>query len=166
MDIHDYRLASETRDILDTIPQIVSLHGKSGLVDYINPRWHEYTGSSAGGGLGRASRTFVHPDDLAVLEPLARCDGTPRSHEPAKFEIRIRRYDGVYRRFLMESRQLPAPDGSETRWLQTSTDIDDVKRAQAALVESEAQYRTLTEVMPQLLWTVDAQDRFEFVNRR
>src|SRR5206468_12644338 len=58
------------------------------------------------------------------------------------------------------------PQGRIVRWLGTCTDIDDRKRAEEALTESEARYRDLFENANDVIYTLDLEGRITSVNRR
>ena len=45
------------------------------------------------------------------------------------------------------------PEGKPVRFIGTSADITDQKRAEEALRESEQRWRSLTEALPQLVWS-------------
>jgi diguanylate cyclase (GGDEF)-like protein/PAS domain S-box-containing protein len=163
-DIHDYKIASETRAILDTIGSIIAIRTADGFVDYCSPCWSGHTGSNAGSALGFGWRAFVHPDDLTVVEgsrtALCASDGDVHQHE-----MRLRGSDGRYRWFLTQTTKLPDTADAPPRWMATSTDIDDLKRAQSALANSETRYRALTDSMPQLVWVM-GEASCEYVNHR
>ena len=55
-------------------------------------------------------------------------------------------------------------DGKPNRFIGTSTDITDRKRADAALQESEARFRTLATVVPGIIWTATADGALDYVN--
>ncbi len=164
-DIHDYRIASETRTILDTMGSIVAIRTDDGFVDYASTYWGQYTGSNTESALGFGWREFVHPHDL---------DGIDRSRKQLRAaradahhdEMRLRGHDGRYRWFLMRTTLLPNEPGAPRRWLDTSTNVDDLKRTQTALQNSEARYRALTDSMPQMVWVTDATRTIEYVNER
>lgn len=164
-DIQDYKIASKTRDVLDTVPHIVCIHDDEGCVDYVNARWMEFTGNAAAAGLGAGWLDFIHPDDHALLAARAaeRKQVTPFSVEA---ELRIRAADGRYRWFLMRTVILAQDANTARRWVSTSTDIDDSKCAQTALISSEARYRALASAIPQLVWILDDAGRFVYVNDR
>jgi PAS domain S-box-containing protein len=44
--------------------------------------------------------------------------------------------------------------------------VDDAKRAELLLRESEARFRQLADAMPQIVWTADARGEVEYFNRR
>jgi diguanylate cyclase (GGDEF)-like protein/PAS domain S-box-containing protein len=164
-DIHDYKIATKTREILDTIGNVVSIRTDGGFVDYAGPYWNEYTGADVGAALGFGWRDFVHADDLATVDR-ARNDIHTFDVKAPDFEMRIRRHDGKYRWFLSQTKQLPNAPDAPRRWLDTATDIDDLKRAQSALASSETRYRALTDSMPQMVWVTDAAATIEYVNAR
>ncbi len=164
-DIHDYRIASETRAILDTIGSIVTIRQADGFVDYCGPHWTSYTGSVAGSALGLGWRDFVHPDDLGPVEQHRR-DVCKAPDDALVYELRLRRHDGSFRWFLARTQVLPGPSDAPRRWLDTATDVDDLKRTQAALAMSESRYRALTDSMPQMVWVIGDDDTCEYVNHR
>ncbi len=163
-DIHDYKVASETRAILDTIGSIVAIRTNDGFVDYASPCWSQHTGSNAGSALGFGWRDFVHPDDLDVVDR-SRTSFPTADGSAHQYEMRLRGRDGAYRWFLTQTTMLPDLPDAPRRWIDTSTDVDDLKRAQSALANSEARYRALTDSMPQLVWVV-GEAVCEYVNHR
>ena len=51
-------------------------------------------------------------------------------------------------------------------WFGTCTDIDEQKRAEQKLKESEENLRVLAETVPQLVWTTRPDGRIEYTNQR
>lgn len=164
-DIHEYKIAYETRTVLDTISNFVAIRTDDGFIEYASPYWSQYTGSNSGSALGFGWRDFVHADDLEIVEEnrveLRTSNGSSR-----QYEIRIRGQDGQYRWFLSQTKLLPGAPDSPRRWLDTATHVDDLKRTQAALANSETRYRALTDSMPQLVWMSDSATDFAYVNHR
>ncbi|NQU12388.1 PAS domain S-box protein [bacterium] len=82
-------------------------------------------------------RRVVHPEDLAAVRNA--WDQAVATQSNYRVELRLRSRDGQYRWFL--SRAIPFKDaqGTVTRWVGTSTDIDDQKQAEAVLRRSQAE---------------------------
>lgn len=113
------------RLIAEAIPQLVWLDSPEGEPVYANARWREYAGS----GSRSDRRQAVHPEDaprLASERARALRDGTAM-----ETELRLQGRDGKYRWFLLRSTPIRAESGAITGWIETATDIDKQKRAQA-----------------------------------
>ncbi|HEY1188756.1 MAG TPA: PAS domain-containing protein, partial [Gemmata sp.] len=129
----------EYRELADAIPQIVWTAEPGGGLTHVNARAVTYSGRSADALLGQSWGGDIHPDDrpaVVAATAQAAASGVPRD-----FEFRLRRADGVYRWHV--SRQVPAraADGTVAGWYGTYTDIDDLKRAESALRETDARLR-------------------------
>src|SRR5260370_22400120 len=85
---------------------------------------------------------------------------------PYQSEYRVRRGDGVYRWFHV--RALPRRDtqGRIVRWSTLRTDIDDRKRVEGALRESELNLRLVVDSIPGLVCTMSAAGEFQLFNRQ
>src|SRR5882672_6070721 len=68
-------------------------------------------------------------------------------------EVRARHKDGSDRWHLTRGVAVRDPTGKAVRFIGTSADITDLKRAEEALRESEQRWRILTEALPQLVWS-------------
>ena len=77
-------------------------------------------------------------------------DGDGEEYES---EYRVRSKDGSTRWHLARGTVLRDPNGKPVRFIGTSTDITELKRAEEALRESEQRWRSLTEALPQLVWS-------------
>ncbi|MES2963111.1 MAG: PAS domain-containing protein, partial [Bdellovibrionota bacterium] len=114
---------------------------KNASLSYLNSRWYEYTGFAPGTVSAEAWVSAIHPEDLAGLGTsweLAKTKNTTWSHE-----YRLRRKDGVYRWHLGTSVPEVKAGGTIEHWFGTVTDIDDQKRSQSLIAESE---RTLDQI--------------------
>jgi two-component system sensor histidine kinase UhpB len=72
--------------------------------------------------------------------------------EPYEGEMRLRRADGEYRWFLNRTVPLRDEQGDIVKWYGTATDIEDRKRAEDALRESEEKFRQLAENVREVFW--------------
>jgi len=129
------RSEDHLRLVIDTIPAMAWSVRPDGAVDFVNQRWMDYTGLSLKEALEQPTRT-IHPEDLPrVTEKWSR-DMT--AGEPSEDEMRLRRADGEYRWFLIRTVPLLDEQGNILKWYGTSTDIEDRKRAEEALRETQA----------------------------
>jgi PAS domain S-box-containing protein len=122
------------RQAIDSMPQIVWSALPDGAPDLYNRRWFEYTGLSAGNEDGD-QWTPVHPDEEPLVrERWRRALGTG---EPFDIEFRCRRSDGQYRWFLSRAAAIRDERGNIVRWFGTSTDIEDRKKAELAVLTKQ-----------------------------
>uniref|UniRef100_B8HS57 histidine kinase n=1 Tax=Cyanothece sp. (strain PCC 7425 / ATCC 29141) TaxID=395961 RepID=B8HS57_CYAP4 len=123
------------RHLAEAMPQIVWTTDAQGLATYFNPNWYGYTGLTAAESMGLESPNALHPEDRdRVLQQWLQAVEAGTSYE---IEIRLRRWDGVYRWFLCRGLPVRDPRGEIISWVGTNTDIDDQKHIQAALHQSE-----------------------------
>ena len=129
------------RELADAMPQLVWTARPDGTVEYYNRRHEEFAGFSRRSDGSWDWAPVLHPDDVQpTIETWQRALATGEIYEIAH---RVKRADGTYHWYL--SRGVPARDaaGRVTRWYGTATDIDDQKRTEEALRDSEERYRTL-----------------------
>jgi len=122
------------RLVIDTLPAMVWRKLPDGSADFLNERFRQYTGLSLEQGLGWGwmINTF-HPGDLAQEEwRKAFAAG-----QPFEKEARMRGADGKYRWFLLRAEPLRDELGRVVHWYGITTDIDDRKRAEDALLEAQ-----------------------------
>jgi len=69
-----------------------------------------------------------------------------------ELEARLRRFDGEYRWFLFRAEPMRDQSGNIVKWYGSSTDIEDRKRAEVALRESEHRFRDYAETASDWFW--------------
>ena len=126
----------ELRDVIDTIPAMVWSTRPDGSNNYVNKRFVEYTGSSAEQVAGSGWQALIHPDDLE--RHAAKWREALATGKPHENESRYRRSDGQYRWHLDRGLPLRDKDGNIVKWYGVTTDIEDRKRAEQALQQSQA----------------------------
>jgi PAS domain S-box-containing protein len=125
----------DLRDVIDTIPALVWSALPDGSNTYVNKRFVEYTGSSAEQTAGSGWQALIHPDDLERhARKWREAVATGKPHES---EVRSRRSDGQYRWQLDRGVPLRDEDGNIVKWYGVTTDIEDRKRAEEALQQSQ-----------------------------
>ena len=158
------------RLIVDTIPGFVSTANAAGEVELVNRQVLEYFGKTIEEMKNWAASDAVHPDDLPhMIDAYRRAIETG---QPLDVENRSRRADGVYHWFQVRARPQRDADGRIVRWYNLATDIDERKRAVMALTnafdeiaKSEAELRTIIDVIPQLMVTIGADGNFLYANQ-
>ncbi|WP_374226767.1 ATP-binding protein [Ktedonobacter sp. SOSP1-85] len=130
------------RVLAETVPQLVWTAQPDGSHEYTNQRWRDYTGFTP----ERVQRwdhlQFLHPDDRARNQALWR--HALDTGERFECEGRLRNgQTGVYRWVL--TRAMPVRDeaGQIIKWFGTCTDIEDQKRIEEALRQSQERVNAL-----------------------
>ena len=141
------------RQVIDTIPTLAWCNLPDGSNEFLNKRWHEYTGLSPEESHGWGWQTAIHPADRAPLTE--KWGGLLVTGEPGEMEARLRRHDGVFRWFLMRVEPLRDETGKIVRWCGACTDIETLKQTEAKLREDERELRRITDVIPQAIVVQD-----------
>ena len=152
------------RDVIDTIPTMAWTALPDGSVDFVSRSWLEYTGHSMEDWLGGGWRTVAHPEDLD--RTAERWRAALATGEPYECEVRTRTASGSYRWCL--SRAVPLRDelGKIVKWFGTNTDIEDRKRAEEVLRESEKSIRLIVDGIAGLVAILNPEGEVEFVNNQ
>ena len=118
--------AARFQTLTQALPNLVWTASADGMIDWMNARVADYSGLAPAALTGLGWLDIVHADDA---EPAARtwrnCVASGAFFET---EYRVRRADGQYRWHLTRAFPQRGPGGRITRWIGTSTDIDERKR--------------------------------------
>jgi PAS domain S-box-containing protein len=161
-------LERELQATIDTIPVLVATHRRDGVREFGNKRLRDYLGPDV---RIEDSAAIIHPDDLARVNDAWR--SLLVSGGPSDTEHRLRRADGEYRWHLV--RRVPVRDekGDVIKWYAVGSDIEDQKRAEAALRRSEAQMveakgelEATIDTIPTMAASYEPDGARDFVNKR
>src|SRR5467141_3781568 len=156
-DIDDLKRAEDrVRLIIDAIPTMAWTVRPDGVLDFVNQRWLDYAGLSLAEEIADPTRV-VHPEDLPRIMKKWLADMA--AGEPSEDEMRLRRADGEYRRFLVRTAPLRDEQGNLVKWYGVSIDIEDRRRA-------ESQFRTLLDAIPQQIWSGPPDGELDYCNER
>ncbi len=135
---------AELRELIDAIPQQVYVFAPDWSPLFANRRELEYTGLSSEEARSKdaVARVF-HREDLKKLEAIR--ERALLEAAPFELEARIKGKDGQYRWFLIRDNPLRDEQGRIIRWYGTRTDIEDRKRAEEALHDSDTLFRTFVD---------------------
>ncbi len=127
---------AQLRALADSIPQLAWIADVDGRMTWYNRRWNEYTGLTSDDLGGEDWSQVYDPECIpAMTQHWKRSIETGGAFE---MEFPIRGADGHYRWFLTRANPVRGSDGRTMRWFGTSTDVDQVKRAQEALRDETA----------------------------
>lgn len=127
--------------IIDTIPALVWSAYPDGNADFFSQHYLDYVGLSTEQVEGWGWTKAVHPEDLFGLA--AMWERIMASEKIGEAEARLRRHDGEYRWFLFRVNPLRDETGKIVKWYGQNTDIEDRKRSEFLLRESEMQFKTI-----------------------
>ena len=144
----------ELRLLVDTIPTLVWTAGPEGDIEYVNKRVLEYLGATLDEIIGNGWVEKVHPDDVAFKTRTWLANLKSRTAHEAV--CRFRGADGQYRWFAVSGAPLKAGDGRVLRWYGVMIDIDDRRKAEEAIRESEYKFRQIIDTVPGLIWSTDS----------
>ena len=152
-----------SRLVVDSIPGLVALLTAAGEVEFANRQILEYTGTTLEELKQWGTNDTVHPEDLPhVIHVFTQ---SIVSGSPYEIVQRLRRSDGAYLWFQNNGFPLRDASGHVVRWCVLLTDIDERKRAEDALRESERESRLIVDSIPGFIAVFTPGGEVEFVNR-
>jgi formate hydrogenlyase transcriptional activator len=154
---------AKLRQVIDTIPTLVWCNLPDGPNEFLNKRWHEFTGLSPEESHGWGWQASFHPEDLPPL--MDKWRELLASGEPGEIEARLRRHDGIFHWFLIRVEPLRDDTGKIVRWYGTSTDIENLKQTEEKLREDEREFRRITDVIPLTIVVLDQSGAPLYVNQ-
>ncbi|KWV58499.1 PAS domain-containing sensor histidine kinase [Rhizobium altiplani] len=107
---------------------------------------------------------FLHPDDVEAS--MARWQHSLETGEPMIEEKRLRRFDGTYRWFRDTAVASHDERGRIIGWYGHTEDIDDQRKAEAALRQSERELRLLVDTVPTMIWLMTPAGLPYYFNKR
>jgi len=130
--------------IINTIPAMAWSCTSDGRLEYFNRNLIDYVGLPFEEIVGFGFYRMFHPDDV---EPMRMAwDDIVASKKSRPVDARIRRADGEYRWFNLRQSPLLDPDGNVVRWYGVVVDIEDRKRAEESLRQSQSELAHVTRM--------------------
>jgi PAS domain S-box-containing protein len=151
------------RFLAESIPHMIWAARPDGHVDYYNTRARDYFGVAPEQVQGQTWADPIHPDDRQ--HAVNAWEQAFRNGAEYRIEYRIRNSKtGEYRWFIGHALPQREPGGRVVRWFGTCTDIDERKRAERELRESEEQFRLLLDSTGEAIFGLDLDGRCTFCN--
>jgi len=154
----------ELHSFLDRIPTMAWSALADGSLDFFNQPFRDYVGLSSDDLHRLGWKSSVHHDDIEHLETWWQT--LRKSPDAGTTEVRLRRFDGSPRWFLIFANPVRDESGTVVRWYGTNLDIEDRKRAEAILQARELSWRQIVDNIPGLVATMGAEGEVEFLNRQ
>ena len=135
----------QLRLLTEVIPQQIWSAAPDGSIDYCNQRLLDYVGRSVEEMRAGLLAEAIHPGDRERFgESWQRALSSGMQFE---CECRIRAGDGQYRSFFTQVVPLRDASGEILRWYGTSTDIEERKRAEQALMSMQGEIAHLSRLL-------------------
>ncbi len=126
------RSEARLQQIVDVIPQTITVLDAEGTIIYANQAVLDYTGLTVADVMRPDFRERIfHPEDIERLREerkQALLRGLPFENEQ-----RARGQDGTYRWFLIRYKPLRDENGETVRWYVSGTNIEDLKRTEGRM---------------------------------
>jgi PAS domain S-box-containing protein len=154
-------------ELLQRLPVSAWTLKPDGTPDFVNQVWLEFAGQTLDfvRSHPEAWITAVHPEDREAASRAFR-EGI-RSGQGFAVETRsLRAKDGTYRWHLQQAVVLRDAEGKILKFVGTTTDIDDQKRAEEELRASVLGLREMTETIPEMLWSATPEGAIDYCNAR
>jgi len=113
------------RAMADTAPVMIWMASASAQAEWFNRSWLDFTGHALEQDTGTGWRPLIHPEDFDAL--VAMYSASVAAREPFRVEMRMRRYDGVYRWILNSGVPRINPAGELAGFIGSCIDITDRK---------------------------------------
>jgi len=127
-----------------------------------HPDWVKFTGQSCAESERDGWLNAVHPEDHPRIAALWReILADPR---PAEAEFRLRTVSGEYRHIFAGGVPVRSDAGEVVEWIGVCTDVTEQRRAELALRESEARFRSMAESAPIGIYLSDVNSRGLYLN--
>jgi PAS domain S-box-containing protein len=154
----DFRLFAEE------LPTPCWIARPDGYIIWYNRRWHDYCGTTPEAMEGWGWQAVHDPAELPRV--MERWQASIASGEAFEMLFPLRGADGVFRPFLTRAAPRRDPNGAITHWFGVNTDVSGQMHAEDALTASEAKYRTLTDAMPQMVWSTLPDGSHDYYNEQ
>jgi two-component system CheB/CheR fusion protein len=119
--------ASELRQVVESLPQLVWGCRPDGGCDYVSPQWVDYTGATAPELQGNGWFLAIHPDERESVRDAWR--SALKAGKRLDLEQRLRAKDGTFRWFNLRCTPIRDGSGKITKWYGINSDIHALKAA-------------------------------------
>ncbi len=152
------------RTTANAAPVLLWMSGPDKRCTWFNQRWLDFVGRAMEQELGDGWCDNLHPADFdRVLDTYHAAFDARRPYE---MEFRLQRDDGAWRWLLERGTPNFGPNGEFQGFIGTCIDITEHRETVEALRESRARFKTLTESLPQMIWTCARDGYCDYLSRQ
>ena len=158
---------AQVQAILNVLPAYIWYGAPSGSLTFVNKRQADFLGVPKDhpvrfgidiGAQWDAHIPFLHPDDQE--EGRKYWSNSLRTGEGYEHNYRVRTAQGDYRWLHTRTEPLRASDGTLLLWVGATLDIEELKRAEQGMRESEAKFRDYAETTSDWFWEIGPDYKF------
>jgi PAS domain S-box-containing protein len=152
------------RTTANAAPVLIWMSGPDKRCTWFNQRWLDFVGRAIEQELGDGWCDNLHPADFdRVLDTYHAAFDARRTYE---MEYRLQRDDGAWRWLLERGTPNIGPGGEFEGYIGTCIDITEHRETVEALRESRSRFKTLTESLPQMIWTCTRDGYTDYLSRQ
>lgn len=134
----------------EIMPDLMFTAKNDGTLDYLNPRWRDFTGTDTDTLLEIGWLPHMHPAD--AKEVRSRWKSCVEIGERYEAEHRMLHHTGLYRWVLTKVAPVYGGDGYIQAWVGSCTDIHSRKQAEAHARATNERYRLAAKATQDAIW--------------
>ncbi len=159
------RSEESLRTITDNLPALIAYHDIEQRYLFVNAEFERFFDLPKEQIVGKTMKEFLKPH---VYERLRNCVEKALAGDRVSFEDVEPDKFGPGQHSWTEENYIPrlGPDGKVEGFFVLAHIITERKRTEDALRASESRFRTVTDAVPQVIWTNDARGKANYFNQR
>lgn len=147
----------------DNIQNLAWMANPDGFIYWYNRQWYDYTGTNFEEMHGWGWERVHHPDQIKRVVNFVKKAWS--KGETWELTFPLKGADGHYRWYLTRAYAVKDTKGKVVRWIGTNTNIDEQKKAEEAVVESEELFRTLADQSPMAVFMSNEDGHVKYWNK-
>ena len=152
----------ELRLMADAMPHLVWIADDKGSMNFYNKRVYDYCGLDENTDKDLLWQTIVHPQDLARTQKAWQ--NAIQKKILYAIEHRVKMENGSFRWFLSRAVYTEDIEHRTAKWFGSCTDIDEQKKTEFKIKETEEFNRKLLESNPDCVKVIDRAGRIQYMN--
>jgi PAS domain S-box-containing protein len=170
--IHEQKMAQQAiaesearfRTLANDTPAFLFTADADTNLSFVNRQWLEFVGLEEKEGFGKSWERVTHPDDIGPMYAIYL--DAVANKKSYHFEIRQKNIAGEYRWILWNGIPRLDANGDLLGIVGIGIDVTEQKRVQELVQASEARFRQMADLVPQILWTARPDGSVDYYNKR